>query len=676
MHGVKTRFKSTILLSILLILSACRKDREEGRPTASRPAAATSSTAASDKGNRTNTTSKAQRPSGKAAKGNPGGAVDTPKVIYNSSYDAQFQAIFEAAKAGRWEEAEERATQLSENDPQDASIRRVHTWVMKQRQLRRDQAVEDKIREIEAKNSVFNPSLGSLLREKKDRGLPPRKDVRDAIQQLEATPYIPPSFGKIIQQTGPMFDFETKDGRMSKLLSKVVSVHLDNATLESIIFKIGQAEGINFVADKSLPAFKQTLSVNLDKVKLAEFLTYVSRNLEVQFQVGEDMIWIVDGKDPKKALEETRFYKLRKGFVMPAQHGASEVTRVATTAGPSTTTTETQKIQKFVNDNAPSAPAIQAAIKDFFTGSKHMLDFERNLIVAKGTREQLEVLEKIITEFDKPIQQVLIEARFITIAEAAFLQLGATWETGKNFLTTGSRTPTDYTGLGTDVGVGLQEGFTNILSRKNLSATLTALQQGGESQTLSAPRLTLINNLPATIRDGKVQYYYEEYTVKQQILERRSSSTLVPSGKPAKLTSGVSLDVLASIGGDGKTILLALNPEVNQEVKLVTFATVTDRDDTGAVVSSFDIKLPESRTQSIATRVAVKSGQTVVMGGVLEREQRTFVESVPVLGRIPIIGAAFRKRTEVDKPRYLLIFVTATLISESGEFIITDEDEP
>ena len=662
-----------VLPFIATVLIGCRRDQAADSKSSTPPAATTG-----DKNAKASSTTSTNAPGASkkgSSKAKQASTPEPPKIVYSPSYDTEFKQIFEMAKQGKWEEAEERATQLSENDPQDPAIRRVHTWVMKQRQLRRDQAVEDKIREIDAKNSVFNPTLGSLIREKKDRGLPPRKDVRDAIQQLEATPYIPPTFGKIIQQTGPLFDFETKDGRMSKLLSKVISIHLDNAPLETIIFKIGQAEGINFVADKSLPAFKQTLSVNLDKVKLSEFLTYVSHNLEVQFQVGEDLIWIVDGKDPKKTLEETRFYKLRKGFVIPAQHGASEVTRVATTAGPTTTTTETQKIQKFVNDNAPAIPSIQSAIKDFFTGSKHMIDYERNLIVAKGTREQLEVLEKIITEFDKPIQQVLIEARFITITEAAFLQLGATWETGRNFLTAGSRTPTDYTGLGTDVGVGLQESFTNILSRRNLSATLTALQQTGESQTLSAPRLTLINNLPATIRDGKIQYYYEEYTVKQQVLERRSSSSLVPSGKPAKLTSGVSLDVLASIGGDGKTILLALNPEVNQDVKLVTFATVTDRDETGAIVSSFDIKLPESRTQSLATRVAVKSGQTVVMGGVLEREQRTFVESVPVLGKIPIIGAAFRKRTEVDRPRYLLIFVTATLISESGEFIITDEEE-
>ena len=75
-----------------------------------------------------------------------------------------------------------------------------------------------------------------------------------------------------------------------------------------------------------------------------------------------------------------------------------------------------------------------------------------------------------------------------------------------------------------------------------------------------------------------------------------------------------------------------------------------------------------------STRVAVKSGQTVVMGGVLERERTTYVESVPVLGDIPILGALFRRRTESDTPRYLLIFVTATIVKDTGEFLVYDDD--
>jgi type IV pilus assembly protein PilQ len=337
---------------------------------------------------------------------------------------------------------------------------------------------------------------------------------------------------------------------------------------------------------------------------------------------------------------------------------------------------------KFVNDNAPTNPVIETVIKQFFTGSKYLIDYERNVIVARGTPEQLEVLEKIVEEFDRPVQQVLIEARFITISETAFLKLGAAWETGRS--TRPAIEAEDFTGLGKfseinkDYSTGIGKTWTNlfpkILGRTELSATITALQQSGESQTLSAPRLTLVNNLPAMISDGKVQYYYEEYAVKQTLGQYVTASSLVPAGKPTKITSGVSLYVLASIGGDGRSILLALKPQVNQEVQMTTFAKVQDFDQYGRVSGTFEIKLPEYRTQELATRAVIKSGQTVVMGGVLEREQRKFVESVPVLGSIPIIGAAFRRRTEINRPRYLLIFVTATLLSENGELVLPEED--
>jgi len=119
--------------------------------------------------------------------------------------------------------------------------------------------------------------------------------------------------------------------------------------------------------------------------------------------------------------------------------------------------------------------------------------------------------------------------------------------------------------------------------------------------------------------------------------------------------------------------LLALNPRVNTDVQLVKYTTLTDfQGGTNNPFSSFDINLPQYRTQELSTRVVVNSGDTVIMGGVLERQRSTLVESVPVLGDIPIIGALFRRRTEVDTPRYLLIFVTATILTDSGEFLVYD----
>ena len=628
-----------------------------------------------------------------ACQNSPQPVPKPPPVSYSETYDHQIKDVLHLANENHWEEAQAKADALVKQDPSNPILTRVQSWVQQQAQQHRAQNLEDDIRSIDAKNSVFNPTIPSLLTEQKDRGLAARKDVRDAVDHIESTPYIPETYGKTVHEQGPLFDFESAKGKMAKVLEMEVSVHLDNVPLETILINLSQSSGINIVADKSLPPLKQVLSVNLDKVKMSEFLRYVGRNYDLQFQVGDELVWVVDAKDPKKLMEETRFYRLRKGFVLPAQLGSEDMTRTSTTVNNVTTVAETQKFKKFVNDEAPNMPSLEKVIKELFSYStnsnfKYLIDYERNLVVAHGTPEQLDLMEKIIREFDSPIQQVLIEARFVTISKPAFLQLGVLWETGRPRATTMNgtnvvpippRTPQDFTGLvapdqtGT-LGIGIQNTFTKVFGANDLSATVSALEQSGESQTLSAPRLTVLNNRPASISDGKVQYYYEEYTVKSTVQQYYTASSFVPSGKPTKITAGAELNVMASISGDGRSILLALNPKVNTDVELVKYATLTDYNGTTAngvpAVSTFDINLPQYRTQELATRVVVKSGETVVMGGVLERQRSTFVESVPVLGNLPIIGVLFRRRTEQDIPRYLLIFVTATIVKDTGEFLV------
>ena len=608
-------------------------------------------------------------------------SVDVTKVEYDPIYDSEIKEVFRLANANKWEAARAKSAGLVQFDPKNAMLQRLNTWVVQQGKQRREQALEDEIRNIDANHdSTYNPDALDVLKEKKDHGLPARKDVRDAVDLIESTPWIPKNFGKTIHEQGPLFDFEAAKGPMGKVLEKEVSIHLDNVPFETVILNLSQSSGVNIIADKTLPALTNRLTINLDKVKLGEFFKYVGRNYAVQFQVGQDLVWMIDAASTNRLMEEVRFYKLRKGFVLPALLGAEDITRSTVTALTGTTVTESQKFHKFVNDEAPALPAIERAITNLFTGSKYMIDYERNLIVARGSIEQLDVLEKIIKEFDQPIQQVLIEARFVTLSKPAFLQLGVLWETGRlqvNAATvaSGGAVPQGLSGLlseaqAPNLGLGIQYMFTNIFNQAQLTATISALEQSGESQTLSAPRLTVLNNRPATINDGKVQYYYEEYTVKQSVGQYYTASSLVPAGKPTKITSGAELNVMASISGDGRHILLALNPSVKTDVQLVDYATIQQ-----SISNNVDlvIKLPQYRTQEMATRTVVKSGETVAMGGVLERQTTELVESVPILGSIPYIGALFRRRTAIDTPRYLLVFVTATIINDSGDGVIFDD---
>ena len=595
------------------------------------------------------------------------------KVQYSAAYDRELDSIFRLSEKGKWEEAEAEVGLLLQQHPEDTTLLRIGEWVATQKTLLRQQAIEDRIRTINAKQSGMNPSIKELWKESKDRGLPPRKDIRDALEMIEAEPYVPETFGSQITKRGLLFDAQSERGRMSGLLDNTVSIQAEEQSVKEILFDIGGKEGINFIADQGLAPLQQKLTLNLDKVKLGELLGYISRNVGVQFQVGEDLIWVIDGKASRELIEQTRFYRLRHGFMMPAQFGPEETTLVTVKPekGPATIT-ETTKYEKFVNDSIMKEPSIAEASEKFFKGSDFMIDYERNLIVATGTPAQFEILEKIIEEFDRPIQQVLIEARFITISEEAFLDLGFRWSS----MTKSGTAPESEEGLLASISLKNVFEDTKMLDLEELTAALTALEQSGESQLLSAPRLTLLNNRPGSINDGEVNYYFEQFAIEETITSivagegYNISGRMVPTGKPSKITAGVSLEVVASIGGDGQNILLALHPVVNQNVTYVSLDGKTvDKSNANAM----QVFLPKWRTQELATRVVVGSGQSIMMGGVLEREQRTIVESVPILGNLPGIGALFRKRSTIDKPRYLLIFVTATLIDTDGSFVTYEQ---
>ncbi|MBO4511685.1 MAG: hypothetical protein J5746_02860, partial [Victivallales bacterium] len=81
------------------------------------------------------------------------------------------------------------------------------------------------------------------------------------------------------------------------------------------------------------------------------------------------------------------------------------------------------------------------------------------------------------------------------------------------------------------------------------------------------------------------------------------------------------------------------------------------------------IKLPHTYEQSIVTTVSVASGQTVVLGGMLEHKKTRTVQKVPILGDIPLLGWLFKHKVEQSTPMNLLVFVTATVINDQGQFV-------
>ena len=122
-----------------------------------------------------------------------------------------------------------------------------------------------------------------------------------------------------------------------------------------------------------------------------------------------------------------------------------------------------------------------------------------------------------------------------------------------------------------------------------------------------------------------------------------------------------------TVGPDGYTINLALNPEV---------AELVDWIDYGSVFEGQEIFIPQPvfSSREVQTTISIWDGQTVVMGGLIREDLVTMKDKIPLLGDIPFLGRLFRSEGERSTKRNLIIFVTARLVRPDGRPLNAAED--
>ena len=303
----------------------------------------------------------------------------------------------------------------------------------------------------------------------------------------------------------------------------------------------------------------------------------------------------------------------------------------------------------------------------------------------RDTLSNIREVEKIVATFSKPPKQVLIEAKFLTVSESDLHDVGVElthYNGGKKgadiaahhqengnisdfFTKLGTLTASNAEGLGSLTVSG-------IIGNRSFDVLISALEKKASTVTLSAPRITALNNRTARIRKGDKMIYFEEYGLQTvDNGDKGKEQILVPSGKPTALPLGITFDVIPSVGADNRTILLGLKPEIVNFVQWEDYAstkTVTENKVTSTVDTN--ILLPRTHEQTIATAVSINSGETVILGGMVENRETNEVHKIPYLGDIPFLGRLFTHTAKTNEPTNLLIFVTATIIDENGEYVI------
>lgn len=422
------------------------------------------------------------------------------------------------------------------------------------------------------------------------------------------------------------------------------------------------------------------ITISLTNIPLIEALKYILTTKGLKYRIDDYAILV---STPERLMDvemETRFYHLSSGagdFVDFETEAQGDVAKGLASGVLKPQTSMSMK------------DVLEQSGVPFPPGSKIFLDKKSGTLLVRNTPSNLTLIEDILRTLDVAPFQIAIQAKFIEIQQTDAKELGFDWSIGDwnvnnskgdgtvqmnaSDMSRGMRffgdRDNNYTFNGDNAGGiqmnGVQDNVFRLvgtLTDPQFSVVLRAIDQSGNANQLSAPRVTTVNNQSAQIRVVREYIYPTEYESTPPTTNE-SGAVITPGIVTPKSfvtrNVGIILEVTPSAGSDRKTIHMTIVPEVSELVDWINYGVEYGN-------NSLPINQPLFSNRTLSTSVVVNDGDTVVLGGLMRDIVNTINDKVPLVGDLPLVGRLFRNEGEHRTKTNLLIFVTADLITPSG----------
>ena len=455
-----------------------------------------------------------------------------------------------------------------------------------------------------------------------------------------------------------------------KKLKTPITVDFMDVSLDYVIDFLSEATGVNIIPGSGVKLSEKKVAIKVKDMPLESLLKYILRNQGLTYRIEKNAVWVDTLDNMDSETPETRMYFLDQGLAMFTEFsGMTGSSKGGSGGGAAISKVKTIKD---ILENAVMWPV----------DSKINLDERTGALIVTNTPTNLKIIEDILYNLDVDATQILVEARFIEINITDLSELGVNlsldspWAINKQELSgtengaitqVGTPTGSKFSTFTGSPDEGLNITYQGILTKPQFSAVLHALDKKTNLKTLSAPKITTLNNQTATIEIADEFVYptrYEPTLVKEDLNGDGDFADTVNGVKETRFVNvpqgfetrpiGILLHVTPSVGKDKETITLTLNPEVSEATP-------------NAFEYSGEVKLPKFTTRNLNTNIIVQNGDTIVLGGLIKESKTNTRTKVPFLGDLPIIGSLFRKDSDSTRRKNLLIFVTASILSPEGE---------
>ena len=280
-----------------------------------------------------------------------------------------------------------------------------------------------------------------------------------------------------------------------------------------------------------------------------------------------------------------------------------------------------------------------------------VVDAHAGMVIVKGLPNTLRTIESYLEQAELSVQkQVLIEAKIVEVTLNDGFQSGINWNT----LSARSNKNSWDAGV-TSEALTNEDRIAGIFSLNfdigDFTGALQLLETQGDVKVLSSPRIATVNNQKAVIKVGTDEFFVTEIT--NNTTTTSTGTTEAPEIELTPFFSGIALDVTPQVG-ERDEVILHVHPtvtEVEERVKTIELGN-----------SDYNLPLAFSRVRETDSIVKARSGQIVVIGGLMQNRQEVITSAVPLLGDIPLLGWLFRQERQQKLQSELVILLQPRVV--------------
>ena len=290
---------------------------------------------------------------------------------------------------------------------------------------------------------------------------------------------------------------------------------------------------------------------------------------------------------------------------------------------------------------------------------------QAGLVTIKAMPSELKAVREFLQTSEQHLKrQVILETKILEVKLNEGYEQGVQWDkfniwNGKALMTASSQVtmPTTSNTIATALGGGAS--FT--LSEGNFNTVVNLLKTQGDVNTLSSPRVTATNNQKAVIKVGNDEYFVTGISSTTQSSTTGSSTT--PDIELTPFFSGIALDVTPQIDDDNN-VLLHVHPsviDITEQEKKIDLTGLNGS--STATSSTVTLPMAFSNIRESDTVVQAKSGDIIVIGGLMRTNKEQQVSKVPWLGDIPGLGELFTNKKDVTSKTELVIMLKPQVVN-------------